>query len=105
LWFSLILACVVGPAIEEVFFRGFFYPALKKYVGTGWAMTLSSALFAGVHENVFSFVPIFLLGFVLCYLYEKRRTVLPCISLHIVHNSVFILYFFLMKNILFQIGS
>lgn len=105
LWFSLVLACLIGPAIEEVFFRGFLYPALKKYWGKFWAMSAVSALFAGVHENLFSFVPIFLLGFVLCYLYEKRKNVVSCISLHVVHNAAFILYFFVMKNMLFRPGG
>ena len=53
--FSMTLACVVGPMVEEVFFRGFFYPAFRKYVGAVWAMVITSALFALVHENIFAF--------------------------------------------------
>jgi membrane protease YdiL (CAAX protease family) len=105
LGYSLVLACVVGPVVEEIFFRGFFYPALKKYWGAGWAMALTAALFAGVHENLFSFVPIFFLGLVLCYLYEQRKSLTAAISLHIVHNTAFITYFFLMKNVLLESGG
>jgi membrane protease YdiL (CAAX protease family) len=99
-WISLLLACVIGPAVEEVFFRGFFYMAIRKYWGTGWAAVLSAGLFAAVHENLFSFIPIFFLGMVLCYLYERRKSLISCITLHILHNSAFIMYFFLMKDIL-----
>ncbi len=98
---SLLVACVVGPIVEEIFFRGFFYPALRKYFGAGWTMIITAFFFAGVHGNLFAFLPVFFLGFVLCYLYEKRRNLICCISLHIVHNSAFLIYFFIMKSILF----
>jgi membrane protease YdiL (CAAX protease family) len=102
-WFiglSLLVACVFGPIVEEIFFRGFFYPALKKYWGAGWASAITAGFFAIVHENLFAFFPIFFLGIVLCHLYEQRRDLAACISLHILHNTVFIAYFFLVKSIL-----
>lgn len=103
--FSLILACGVGPVVEEIFFRGFLYPALRNYWGVGWATAVTSGFFALVHENLFSFVPIFFLGVVFCYLYEKRKSILASISLHVLHNSAFIVYFFLMKSIAFSEGG
>ncbi len=99
---SFLVACVAGPIVEEIFFRGFFYPAIKKYLGVGWTMMITSALFAAAHENFFAFIPIFFLGLVLCYLYEKRSNLVSCITLHIVHNTAFILYFFIMKSVLFS---
>lgn len=100
---SFLVACVAGPIVEEIFFRGFFYPAVKKYLGVGWTMVLTSALFAVAHENFFAFLPIFFLGLVLCYLYERRNNLVPCITLHVIHNTAFIVYFFIMKNVLFSI--
>lgn len=97
---SIFLACVIGPVVEEIFFRGFFYPALKRYFATGWAMTATAALFALVHENLFSFAPIFFLGFSLCYLYEKRSSVIAPIFLHITHNVIFLGYFLTVKSFL-----
>ena len=98
--YSIFLACIVGPFLEEIFFRGFCYPALKNRWGQGWALVLSSAFFAAIHQNLFAFIPVFILGLALGYLYEKRGTLLPSITLHILHNSVFILYFFLAKEVL-----
>ena len=98
---SFLVACVIGPLVEEIFFRGFFYPAIRKYLGVGKTMVITAALFAGVHENIFSFLPIFFLGLVLCYLYEKRSSLTSCVTLHIVHNTAFIVYFFIMKSVLF----
>ena len=98
--YSIFLACVAGPIFEEIFFRGFCYPAMKKRWGARWALVLSSAFFSAIHQNLFAFVPVFILGLCLGYLYEKRGTLVPSIALHILHNSVFILYFFLAKDIL-----
>lgn len=100
--YSIFLACVVGPFFEEIFFRGFCYPAFKKRWGTGWALVLSAAFFSAIHQNLFAFLPVFVLGLCLGYLYEKRGNLVPSIALHIVHNSVFILYFFLAKQVLTQ---
>lgn len=97
--YSIFLACVFGPIIEEVFFRGFCYPALRKLWGIRIATIATAGLFAWIHQSTFAFWPIFVLGVILAYLYEKRGSLIPSITLHIIHNSVFIGYFFLMKRI------
>lgn len=96
---SLVLACTVGPVIEEVFFRGFCYSAFKKHIGTKGAMILSAAFFAFIHNSLFAFVPIFILGLGLAWLYERRGSLIPSITVHIVHNSLFIGYFLIVKKI------
>ena len=100
--YSIFLACVAGPFFEEIFFRGFCYPAFKRRWGRNWALVSSSAFFALIHQNLFAFWPIFVLGLGLGYLYEKRGTLVPSIVLHMVHNSVFISYFFLAKEVLLR---
>jgi len=102
--YSLFLACVAGPLFEEIFFRGFCYPAFKKRWGTGWALVLSAAFFSAIHQNLFAFLPVFILGLGLGYLYEKRGTLVPSIALHVIHNTVFIAYFFLAKEVLMRAG-
>lgn len=98
--YSVFLACVAGPFFEEIFFRGFCYPAFKKRWGIVWSLILSSAFFAWIHQNTFAFWPIFILGLGLGYLYEKRGSLVPSITVHILHNSIFIGYFFLAKQAL-----
>lgn len=97
--YSILLACVLGPVIEEIFFRGFCYPALKKVWGFKIAMPATALLFAWIHMSTFAFWPIFILGMILVYLYEKRGSLIPSITLHVMHNSIFIGYFFLMKRV------
>ena len=103
--FSILLACIIGPIGEEIFFRGFLYPALRKYWGIWQATCATALLFAVVHANAFALLPIFLLGVVLARLYEKRRSLTSCITLHVFHNTAFIGYFFLVKNILMIEGG
>ncbi len=98
--FSIFLACTIGPFIEEVFFRGFCYSALKKKWGIRVAMISTAAFFALIHGSSFAFIPVFILGLILAFLFEKRGTLIPSITLHIIHNSLFISYFFIMKRVL-----
>lgn len=102
--YSIFLACVLGPLLEEIFFRGFCYPIFKRRWGNLWGMVASSALFALIHQNQFAFWPIFVLGMGLAFLYEKRRNLVAPVTLHIVHNSVFIAYFFLAKSVITDVN-
>ncbi len=97
--FSTVLACIIGPIVEEIFFRGFCYPVLKKRWGTWMAAVVSSAVFAAVHNSGFAFVPVFSLGMALAYVYDRRGSLVSSCALHITHNSLFLAYFFLMKSL------
>ena len=74
----LIVVAFIGPIVEEVFFRGFLYSAFKKNWGILPALFLSSILFSVVHLQVYSFVPLFVIGWLLAYLFEKTRSLIPC---------------------------
>ncbi|MBU3759344.1 MAG: CPBP family intramembrane metalloprotease [Candidatus Omnitrophica bacterium] len=96
--YSVILATTVAPVLEEVFFRGFCYKIFKARLGQRAGMFLSAMLFGLVHGNPFAFLPIFILGLGLAYVYEKRGSMTAPVTLHLVHNSVFILFFFLVQK-------
>ena len=89
LWFTLFVAAL-GPVLEEIFFRGFAYPALRKRFGIPVAMLLTSAVFAAFHMNLIAFFPIFVLGIFLCYLYESTGSLVPSISAHVLHNTLMV---------------
>jgi uncharacterized protein len=97
-FYSIFLACALGPFVEELFFRGFLYDAIRKRWGMPSAIILTSGFFAYVHESLFAFVPIFFLGVILAYLREKRGSLIPSITMHIIHNSVLLTYFFIIKR-------
>lgn len=99
LWFSTIFAAVFGPVAEEIFFRGFAYPAIRKKVGAIWGMIIVSAVFAFLHAHIVGFLPIMVLGLLLVYLYEKTGSIVPCIAVHITHNLGMVFMVFLMRYI------
>lgn len=87
----LIVTAVVAPFCEELYFRGFLYSAFKKNLGVNMALFLSSLLFALAHLEIYSFIPIMVIGWVLAYIYEKTRSLLPVIFLHASYNLISIL--------------
>lgn len=87
---TTLLACVVGPLAEEVFFRGVLYPALRRKTSRVVAMLVSGAVFAMIHTNLIGFLPIMLLGSLLAYLYERTGSLLAPLAVHVVHNTLLI---------------
>lgn len=92
----MFFGTVIAPVIEEIIFRGFLQPALKNSLGGRYAIVVSASLFAAVHMDIFAFFQIFILGILLGYLYEKTQTLVASVVVHILHNSltlIFLLYF------------
>jgi len=97
--FSSLFASVCGPFIEELFFRGFMYNAARKHLGIFWGMFLTSAVFAALHTNIVGFFPILALGFLLAYVYQRTGSLVPSITIHIVHNLAMVTFVFLVKGV------
>ena len=93
--FMSFFAAFLGPFLEEIFFRGFAYGAFKKRLGVFWGIAISAVFFAYIHTNLASFLPILCLGLLLAYLYEKTGSLIPSVTVHIIHNSLslFVLLF------------
>ncbi len=85
-WFLLV--CILAPLIEEFLFRGVLYPLLKKHVGVFWGCVLSSLAFSLSHQNLRSFVVLFLLGAFLTYSYEKNNNILVPMTSHAFFNAL-----------------
>lgn len=84
---SLVAVCVLAPVLEEMLFRGIILRAfLLQY--PRWTAILASAVFFGfAHMNVYQFVVAFLLGTFSGWLYERTRSLVPCIVLHASYNA------------------
>lgn len=87
--FTLFVS-ILGPVLEEIFFRGFAFAALRKKWGVWPAAVLSSVVFAAFHLNVVAFLPILFLGLFLTYLYESTGSLVAPIAAHIVHNTLMV---------------
>jgi hypothetical protein len=99
LFYFVLCICIIGPIVEELFFRGFLYPALRKKVGSILSIFLSAALFSLLHMTFVGFLPIFFLGILLAYIYEKSGSLLPSITIHIIHNSSITLFLLIIKGL------
>ncbi len=95
--FTLFVA-LLGPILEEMFFRGFAFGALKKKWGIWPAAILSSAIFAAFHFNAVAFLPILFLGLFLTYLYESTGSLVTPIAAHMLHNTVMVAITLMFKN-------
>ena len=98
LLYSTLFATVLGPILEEIFFRGFMYSAIKKKTGIIGAILLSSFLFSILHTNVIGFLPIMVLGILLAILYEKTGSLIPSIMVHMIHNTGMMTFVFIMRE-------
>jgi hypothetical protein len=94
-----VFVCVFAPVAEEFFFRGFLFGVLRRMqvtvagrdAGTWLAAIITGILFGLAHAGSAlsqDLVPLGFLGFVLCLVRWKTRSVYPCIALHSLNNSV-----------------
>jgi membrane protease YdiL (CAAX protease family) len=85
-----VFAVTLGPVVEEIFFRGFLYNALRRRrLPAVLAACLQSALFAIMHQyGAYGSVVVFFLGMVLTGIYCWRRTLVAPILTHSCINAV-----------------
>lgn len=94
----LITQAVVPAVSEEVFFRGFALNSMQSRLRPALAILGSSLLFALFHiisGNVLSlekFIPTLLLGIALGYTAWTSGSILPGIWIHMIHNSIVLLF-------------
>jgi hypothetical protein len=87
----IIVVTIIAPFSEEIFFRGFLYSAFKKSWGVNAGLFLSSFLFALVHLEFYSFIPLMVIGWLLAYLFERTKSLITPIFLHGIYNLILIL--------------
>jgi membrane protease YdiL (CAAX protease family) len=84
----VLYASLIVPVIEELFFRGFLYSFLRRYLGVWPAIVLSAGVFAVAHANVGSGLQLWLLGVVLAAAYEHTGSILLPMGIHGCFNFV-----------------
>jgi hypothetical protein len=85
---TLLSAAVWAPVAEEIFFRGFLYGSLRGRIGARGAMIASTFFFTALHFSLDAFIPLFVLGLCLAWLYEKTGSLYPGMILHASNNAV-----------------
>jgi len=90
-----LAAVLVAPAAEESLFRGVLYPAVKQQGYPRLALWGTALLFASIHANLMTFIPLTLFAVALVLLYEKTGMLLAPILAHAAFNAVnaFLIFF------------
>lgn len=85
---SIGILVALGPAVEEVFFRGFLLAALVHSIGTIPGIAAASAVFAVAHGDISVVLPVFFSGVVLSWLYVQTGSLWPAFLAHSAQNSL-----------------
>jgi len=80
-------AVIAAPLCEEIVFRGYLYPVMKKFGGMTVAAGCSALIFAAAHGNLTALLPLFIFGIVLVFLYEKTGSLWAPIATHFCFNG------------------
>lgn len=83
----VVAVVIVAPLCEEVVFRGYIYPALKKFAGPWIGWVVSALFFSAAHGSVSALMPLFFFGLVLVLLYEWTGSIWAPIAAHAFFNG------------------
>jgi len=78
---------VLAPICEESLFRGFLYSSLRRKFSVLPSMLISAILFAGAHLDAGGFLPLFVLGAIFAFVFERTKSTLPSMVAHGLWNS------------------
>jgi membrane protease YdiL (CAAX protease family) len=73
-WVSFFfIGCLIGPFVEELFFRGLLYAWMRESLAPVYSIILTSLLFASLHGNI-SVIQL-IGGILFALIYEWRRNI------------------------------
>lgn len=83
---QILSLAILVPISEELVFRGLLFKRLREKGTFMQAALYSAVVFGLLHGNLVQIIYGFILGMMLCYLYEKYGSVKAPIAAHIVMN-------------------
>ncbi len=85
---TLVVAVLVAPLCEEVFFRSFVFVGLRTGMPPGVSVVLSALIFAVAHADFGSFLVLLFIGLALAFVRLRTHSIWPGILLHMLNNGV-----------------
>lgn len=88
------MVIVIAPFVEELFFRGFFYRALRTRYPVVVAALVVGVVFGAIHfdfegaDGLLILPPLAFLGAIFCLVYEKTKTLWATIGMHAFNNTI-----------------
>lgn len=96
---GLLLYGVISPIAEEMLFRGILYGRCRRYLGVLPGILLSSILFAILHGNLVQGIYAFLMGMLICGIYERYHSFFASVIFHAAANvTAFSLSYFTVRT-------
>ncbi len=89
---NLLLVAFLAALVEEVFFRGALQQLLSKWFNNGHvAVWISAFIFSAIHLQFFGFVPRFIMGAILGYLFFYTNNLWVPILYHFANNAIVVI--------------
>lgn len=99
LWANLLILALAPAICEELFFRGALQRSLSSWLSRpGAAIFLAAAIFSLAHGEVFAFIPRFVLGLLLGYLYHISGSIWVSAAAHFVNNALVVVSYYLFQK-------
>ena len=94
-----VVAIAIVPAVaEELVFRGVIQKNLVRWFSPHVGVWLGAAIFSAIHFQFFGFVPRFVLGLALGYLYLWSGNILVSMAAHFTQNAFQLLLIYLTQS-------
>ena len=84
--FYLVYAIIIGPILEEYFFRGILLRKFNATLSLRSSIIFSSLLFAFVHVSLEGFLYYFLVGCLLAYIFHRSNSLPLVMGCHMLYN-------------------
>ncbi len=85
IWANLFVVAILGPIVEELFFRKLLIGKLRRY-GEHVAILTSALIFGLIHGNLSQAFYAFTIGLALGYIYVKTGKLIYTILIHMIIN-------------------
>ena len=96
-----VIAVVVAPLVEEIFFRGFVLRSLSNKWGIVVGNITTAAIFAVFHMQWQNIIPIFILGLIINSTVIRSKSIVPAIAFHAFNNAVaFVVSILMIKDVI-----
>ena len=91
-WMLSLFGMTLAPLMEELLFRAFLYPVLKRSLGLAAAVLLTAGGFALLHGSQLKFawgplLVIFLVGLTLTIVRARKNSVAASLLMHVAYNG------------------
>ncbi len=84
--FMYFYACLLGPLLEELLYRGVLLQGMRKY-NERFAVVLSALIFGLMHQNYQQFILAVMVGLVFAAVDLRAGSIIPSVIIHIIVNT------------------